>query len=1142
MPIKSHRISRRFTILSCLVLSLLIIASSSSRAEATRWYAVKDNATQPYYSGRIIVKFKEKTLLSSKTLTVNKAGLKMAKNFKKTGLSVLEVKDKTRMRSFNQGQMKKKVAEMVDILNSSTSVKYAEPDYLLYANKMPNDPRFGELLGLHYENQSGYADADIDAPEAWDLNTGDPNIVVAVIDSGVDYNHEDLAANMWKNPGEIEDNGIDDDGNGYVDDIYGIDALHGNGDPMDDYEHGTHCAGTIGAVGNNGIGVTGVNWNVKIMALKFLDQYGTGYTSYAIECLEYAIMMKETYGINIKVTSNSYGGEGYSQAHYDAIEAARDADILFVAAAGNDAKDNDIFPFYPSSFSLDNIIAVTAIDYQNSLCSFSNYGSTSVDLVAPGYAIMSTLPNNSYGYRNGTSMATPHVAGAAALIWAGYPSYNWSDVKTTILNNVEQPSYWSDMVSGGRLNISNAVFPMGPAILLESPEEGVLLDVNQQTEIIWLTNKPESAPYVKIEFSNDGGSTYTTIEDSIPNLDTYTWLTPVTASDQCILRISDTADGDPSGTTEMFSIHTLSYISGIVTGAHSEGITTTINYSGPISGSFETDPDGQYTRGLLPGTYDVYASAGEFTSAVQTITIPPDASSIDFDISYPVLSVTPENISRSAGYADTVEVTVTISNPGDTGLEIALAESDDWLQPAVSSLTVPPGDSSDVLVTLDSTGLLGITHNANLFITHNDPGAETPFSVPVFFEVDGERHLTASPMTLDFGTTLIGVPPKKTITLNNNGSETSTITALYSDNAFFTHNAVLPIEIPPFSSAAFQVIFAPTEELTYNGTLTINSNAEDNPNISISLTGTGDILTLSDGLVAYYPFSGNANDASGNNNNGTVYGAVLTEDQNGVPQNAYYFDGINDRIEVPYRASLNSRDAITMSVWIKYDQIFNKNEGILGKYYAYQLQFNSTSGCPGIIDRPYTSQKREIYTPSPLNNGQWYHVVGTNDGQTMKVYLDGILVNSHDYGSVLEIKSNSNPLIIGRSDLSGARAKGIIDEVRIYNRVLSPSEVQELTVGVAGNVYGTISGAVKEGIKVDIYQKACGSDVLSDTTTTDVDGNYSFTGLSSGDYMIIPGKDNYNFIPELVSVSIPQVAPQAYDFTATEIVSCGSTQ
>jgi PKD repeat protein len=352
------------------------------------------------------------------------------------------------------------VAEAIRQFRDDPRIEYIEPNYLWYAiETIPNDTDFAMLWGLHNTGQTGgTADADIDAPEAWSLRNDCSDVVIAVIDTGVDYTHPDLKDNMWTNPGEIPGNGIDDDGNGYVDDVHGWDWVNKDADPKDDHYHGTHCAGTIAGRGNNAGGVAGVCWRAKIMALKFLSASGSGSTDNAVKAVEYATLMKIDHGVNLRLTSNSWGGGGFSQALYDAIEAAGEAGILFVAAAGNNGKDTDASAHYPSSYDLDNIVSVAATDHKDAKASFSNWGKTTVDLGAPGVKIYSTALNGGYRQADGTSMACPHVAGAAALVWARFPQLTAEQVKARLLESVDPVDSMKDRtVSGGRLNLFKAI-------------------------------------------------------------------------------------------------------------------------------------------------------------------------------------------------------------------------------------------------------------------------------------------------------------------------------------------------------------------------------------------------------------------------------------------------------------------------------------------------------------------------------------------------------------------------------------------------------------------------------------------------------------------------------------------------------------
>ena len=327
-------------------------------------------------------------------------------------------------------------------------VDVAEPNYIYHKLVLPDDPYFDQQWGLQAIDGNGHAGPDIDAPEAWDITTGSPNVYIGLLDTGIDYTHEDLAGNVWTNPGEVPDNGIDDDQNGWIDDVHGYDAVNDDADPDDDDGHGTHVAGIIAAAGNNGTGTTGVMWRASLISCKFLDSSGYGKTSDALTCLDYFSALKDS-GIDIVATNNSWGGSAKSNILADAIREQRDAGILFIAAAGNDGVNTDKSPNYPSSYGISNIISVAAITYDGTLATFSNFGPTSVDIGAPGERIWSTFPNDRYGILDGTSMATPFVTGVVGLIKALHPELSGDEIRTWLLTHGNPTSMLAGKVATG---------------------------------------------------------------------------------------------------------------------------------------------------------------------------------------------------------------------------------------------------------------------------------------------------------------------------------------------------------------------------------------------------------------------------------------------------------------------------------------------------------------------------------------------------------------------------------------------------------------------------------------------------------------------------------------------------------------------
>ena len=472
----AHRVSLLASVLIGTLLVFLAFQGVTQKVQ-TQTDAAAEQPTYPpgpgrdYARGQIIVALEEQAAQGDLADINQETGARTEENLPASDVNVVDL-------PADLG-----VGEAVRRYEASPDVEYAEPDYVLQPTQTtssPSDPSYSKLYGLNNTGQTnGAPDADIDAREAWQTTTGSPSTVVAVIDEGVDIKHADLRDNIWVNPDEVAGNKKDDDNNGYVDDVngwdfanddasvYDPDPVSGKGD-----EHGTHVAGTIAAVGNNGTGVTGVNWQARIMPLKFLGP-GGGYTSDAVAALNYAV--KE----GVKISNNSWGGGGKSQALQDAIARADASGHLFVAAAGNDGTNNDTTPHYPSNYANSNVISVAATDDRDALASFSNFGASTVDLAAPGVNIVSTLPGDRYAPYSGTSMATPHVSGVAALLKSQNPALDDGQMKTYILGAADSKNgLQTKVATGGRLNAVAALDPQAttdstkPTVTAVKPSRG----------------------------------------------------------------------------------------------------------------------------------------------------------------------------------------------------------------------------------------------------------------------------------------------------------------------------------------------------------------------------------------------------------------------------------------------------------------------------------------------------------------------------------------------------------------------------------------------------------------------------------------------------------------------------------------------
>lgn len=457
-----------------VLLSLVLAASSVAVAS-------------DYKPGEVIVKYKDGILRARSTMVslYSAAGVKTVRRYSNI------------MRGLEQLILQEDVSveDAIAHLRKDSSVEYAQPNYMLHIYPITSASAAGEagdvavnrlapsgtpcwIPGIPFPpgcDDSGggggepgkrpdlraapadvnpavpdpdltksYGLAKMHATEAWAIHKGSRDFVVADIDTGIDYNHEDLGFNLWRNPNPTEKK-----------DVVGFDFVHNDGLPFDDNKHGTHTGGTIGAVGGNGVGISGVSQRVSLMALKFLSGEGSGTSADAIRAIDYAV------GHGARVLSNSWGGpkDPDNQALFDAIERAKVKGVLFIAAAGNDGKDNDgSEASFPAAFKNDNLIAVAATDSNDGLAYFSNYGKTTTHVAAPGVQVYSTIPGNKYEANSGTSMACPHVAGAAALLWSMHPEWDYKKVKDVLMKTVDLiPSLAGKTISGGRINLLKAL-------------------------------------------------------------------------------------------------------------------------------------------------------------------------------------------------------------------------------------------------------------------------------------------------------------------------------------------------------------------------------------------------------------------------------------------------------------------------------------------------------------------------------------------------------------------------------------------------------------------------------------------------------------------------------------------------------------
>ncbi len=736
---------------------------TGSRAKRSEYAMVADH---------VMVKLKPQTGVSALDKLNQMFGATVRKKMYAPDMYIVKLAEK------DLGKVKEMAAHFE---KAAATIAYAEPDYLVYAlDTVPDDTDFEEQWGMHNTGQTGgTADADIDAIEAWDISTGSSDVLVGVIDTGIDHTHPDLAANIWTNSGEIAGNGVDDDGNGFVDDVHGYDFYNDDGDPLDDHFHGTHCSGTIGAVGNNATGVVGVCWNVSIAGLKFLSDQGGGSNSDAVDAIYYAT------SIGCDITNNSWGGGPLEQTLFDAIKDAGEHDILFLAAAGNSAADNDVDPHYPGSYDCDNVIAVASTDHNDALSVFSSYGATTVDVAAPGTDILSTFPtyltdamsardySTHYGTLNGTSMSTPHVAGLCALLKSLMTDMNAAGIKERIMNESDPlAALDGKMVSGGRINAFQTMdVPNDPGLIYSSHvaddsagnsdgffNPGETIDLTLNLRNIGLDSANGVSAVLSIADSNvtvtDANATFGTILGygaTTEAQDVYT----IEIDSDCPtpreltfnLAISDESGGTWSGSFTV-TTYTPSLISGTVTldGAPLEGAT--VQYEGPLEGTATTAADGSYSINAIDGDYVLVVSKGDYVPTADTdVSTPPDV-----DVDFAFTTATISGAITDADTGDPIADAIVRYEGGITGQAVTAANG-------AYSITGVFGRTDTLTLIASKTGGY---FDSNFVDVDVPPDQTVDFTLAM-------PDLEVSPMTLTVNASL-GATTTRQLTIENTGS------------------------------------------------------------------------------------------------------------------------------------------------------------------------------------------------------------------------------------------------------------------------------------------------------------------------------------------------------------------------------------
>lgn len=680
-------------------------------------------------------------------------------------------------------RIRKTVAEAIARYRNHPAVRIIEPNYLLHADVVPNDPSFPIQWSLQNTGQQGGTPgADIHAVAAWDQTTGSNQVVVAIIDTGIDLTHPDLVANLYTNPGEIPGNGLDDDGNNLVDDVHGFDFANFDGDPSDDNGHGTHVAGTIGAQGNNGLGVAGVVWHARLLPLKFLDAGGTGTTADAVDCVDYAVLA------GASVINASWGSSERSQALELAISGANDEGVLFVTAAGNTGSNNDVFGNYPASFPERNVIAVGASSQTDGRASFSNYGPAGVDLFAPGVQILSTLPGDRYGLSSGTSMSAPHVSGALALLKSRFPGMGAPTMKDVLMAATDRvPALAGLCVSGGRLNASRIL-------------EGV--DSTSPGPIVDLASR-------------------------------------FISSDRVSLAWTATGDDGAGGTATEYELR---YATTPIDAASFSAATRAAASAPRAAGS----PEAGVIRRLAPLTEyfvailarDEFGNASPVSNVIVVRTTAPPVAAVD--------PVSVES-ALLTGQRQEIAVNVTNDGAGALDFSVrALGAAGGpppaWLSVAPAAGSAISGGRFPITVTMSAQGLRGGDYPGLVRLATNDPAHDT-LDVPVAMHVTSAPDLDVDPASIVFGPVAVGNSDTQELFVTNSGFADLHVGSITIEGSDFSADPA-GFDLAPGQSWDLFVTAAPTRTGSLTGALVLASDDPDQPVVRVPLAAGGIIPSV----------------------------------------------------------------------------------------------------------------------------------------------------------------------------------------------------------------------------------------------------------------------------------------------------------